>query len=456
MALSSHPKLRTLIVIGLPVGLVLFILLQFIRPNLPNPPVEADLQAPAPVKQILQTSCYNCHSNETHLAWFDRIVPGYWLVVSDVKEARKHMNFSDFGKMPVAQQRGFLYEAVNMAQLGAMPPPQYTFAHPGSVLTDAQLTVLKNYLHENEASQPADPAQIAAADAQYQKWISSPPVTGGVSPTPNGLEYFPDYRDWKPVSTTDRFDNNTFRVILGNDIATKAIADNNTHPWPDGSTFAKIAYHRLTDDKGVDRAGGVIQVEFMIKDAKKYASTEGWGFGRWRGDNHTPYGKDATFTVECTSCHAPMKDNDFVYTMPIHQATPPTDFNTIAALSDDLPYQPLQWKVITSSVDKPNATMSTLYGNDLAVTHARTSPQTPYPAGAVLALVTWQQQDDRHWFGARIPGPVQSVEFVSADNPAYTYQSYAGTPLQKQTTTDAPATQTRIDAITTARASVMP
>jgi hypothetical protein len=30
----------------------------------------------------------------------------------------------------------------------------------------------------------------------------------------------------------------------------------------------------------------------------------------------------------------------------------------------------------------------------------------------VLALVTWTQRDDPHWFGGRIPNTPESVEFV--------------------------------------------
>src|SRR5277367_2172023 len=96
---------------------VVFIGLQFVRPTLTNPPVLADLQAPDQVKQILRTSCYNCHSNETKLPWFDQVVPAYWLVVSDVNEGREHMNFSNFNAMPVGQQRGYLYESVTQMQL---------------------------------------------------------------------------------------------------------------------------------------------------------------------------------------------------------------------------------------------------------------------------------------------------------------------------------------------------
>ena len=57
--------------------------------------------------------------------------------------------------------------------------------------------------------------------------------------------------------------------------------------------------------------------------------------------------------------------------------------------------------------------MSTLYGNDVAVRYARMNPQQDYPAGSVLSLVTWVQREDGHWFGAKIPGPVKSVEFVT-------------------------------------------
>ncbi|HWY56865.1 MAG TPA: heme-binding domain-containing protein, partial [Terriglobales bacterium] len=59
------------------IGLLLFAGLQFARPELRNPPVAAEIQAPAEVKAIFKHSCYNCHSNETELAWFDRIVPAY-------------------------------------------------------------------------------------------------------------------------------------------------------------------------------------------------------------------------------------------------------------------------------------------------------------------------------------------------------------------------------------------
>ncbi len=88
--------------------------------------------------------------------------------------------------------------------------------------------------------------------------------------------------------------------------------------------------------------------------------------------------------------------------------------NQSASLVGDLPANPLQWKVISSAVSKEDSTMSTLYGNDLAVHYARTNSQRDYSNGSVLSLVTWTQREDSRWFGAKIPDEVKSVEFVFA------------------------------------------
>jgi hypothetical protein len=304
------PLIRTIVALG-----IVFLGIQFIRPSLTNPPVAADLQTPPEVKQILKTSCYSCHSNETQLPWFDRVVPAYWLVTHDVKAARAQLNFSEIGKLSAAEQKGFLFEAVSNIQMGVMPLPSYLRVHPYAAVTPEQLAVLKSYL--TPPAQPAAPIDTSAADAQYTKWIHGSKASLNVQPAPNGIAFLPDYKNWKTISSTERFDNNTMREILGNDVAVKAIAANQINPWPDGTAFAKIAWHQQPDDKGIIRTGAFFQVEFMIRDSKKYASTLGWGWARWRGDNLKPYGKDAAFTNECVSCHRPLRSTNYVFTPPI-------------------------------------------------------------------------------------------------------------------------------------------
>lgn len=309
---------------GIAVLAVVFVAMQFIRPTIGNPPVTAEIQAPAEVRQVLRNRCYQCHSNETKLPWFDQVAPAYWLVAKDVQEAREHLNFSEIGSKPAAVQKGVLFEAVNMIQMGAMPLPSYLMVHHGAKVTVEDLAVLRGYLAAPpDAAAAAQAAAKAttdaqAADDQYTKWTQAGATTQSVQPEFNGVEFMPDYRNWKAISSTDRFDNHTMREILGNDVAIKAIAENRINPWPDGAAFAKVAWQQAPPDaNGVVKTGAFIQVELMIKDSHKYAASQGWGWGRWRGTDLKPYGKDAGFQNECISCHKPVAKNDNLYTMPI-------------------------------------------------------------------------------------------------------------------------------------------
>jgi hypothetical protein len=138
---------------------------------------------------------------------------------------------------------------------------------------------------------------------------------------------------------------------------------------------------------------------------------------------------------------------------------PAPNTNHQAALTGTLPHNPLAWRVITSCTNDRDATMSTVYGNDLAVEHARTSADRAYPAGSILALVTWEQRDDPHWFGAKIPSTVKSVEFVtipSSPKQSAAYEVYQGTPLEKVSLTDKAIISARTDYILGQHASVMP
>jgi hypothetical protein len=137
------------------------------------------------------------------------------------------------------------------------------------------------------------------------------------------------------------------------------------------------------------------------------------------------------------------------------------ELNESASLLGNLPFNPLQWKVITTAVNKPDSTMYTLYGNDIALHYARTNSQNDYPAGAVLSLVTWTQREDSRWFGAKIPDRVKSVEFVTvgpgADHrPSYSYQNYEGAPLKKAAAYEGLVPNERAAYLLSQRAAVMP
>jgi hypothetical protein len=111
------------------------------------------------------------------------------------------------------------------------------------------------------------------------------------------------------------------RAVLGNDIAVKAYREGATTPFPDGAIIARLAWSLVSSEEN-NKAFGKEQsfvagapkngVQFMIKDAKKYAATGGWGYGQFENDS----GK----TVEraklesCFPCHQAIQSRDYVFT----------------------------------------------------------------------------------------------------------------------------------------------
>lgn len=297
--------------------LVIFLCVQAIRPQLTTPPVIAEIAVPDNVKNILIKSCYDCHSNQTNLRWYDEVVPAYWQVVKDVKEGRKVLNFSEWQKLPKPDQQAKLWEALNQVIAGAMPILAYTAVHPSTKLSEADIAVLKQFLLSKVKQANYNPATDSAANAQFQKWGADSLQLKSLPVALNDIAFIPDYKNWQVVSASERFDNGTMRLILGNPIAIKAIREHKIAPWPKGAAFAKVAFTQNKGKDGIVSTGEFKQVEFMIKDADKYADTKGWGFARFKTTKMVPYGKTAMFATECINCHRPEEKTDFVFTQPI-------------------------------------------------------------------------------------------------------------------------------------------
>ena len=144
-------------------------------------------------------------------------------------------------------------------------------------------------------------------------------VARAVPPAPNGIDLPQGYKDWRVIGVSHRTDNNTLRVILGNDHAIHASRAGQTNPWPDGAILAKIVLKDSNHEHwpAATVPGKMIHAEVMVKDSAKFAATGGWGYARWLGQDQIPYDKDADFAQECYLCHTPVQSNDYVFTTPI-------------------------------------------------------------------------------------------------------------------------------------------
>ena len=129
---------------------------------------------------------------------------------------------------------------------------------------------------------------------------------------PTGVTIPKGYRNWQVVAPSQRDDKDEIRVILGNNIAMKAVRAKRL-PFPDGAILAKLAWKRVTSAEFDNTfvPGEPQRVEFMEKNAKKYAATGGWGFGRFVDGAPADEKQHGT----CWPCHeANVKGNDWVFT----------------------------------------------------------------------------------------------------------------------------------------------
>ena len=133
-----------------------------------------------------------------------------------------------------------------------------------------------------------------------------------------GIKIPPGYRDWKLISVAHEEGNlNDLRALLGNDLAIKAYREGKL-PFPDGSMIARLAWSYVPSEennKVFGRAqsfvpGPTTNVQFMVKDSKKYAATAGWGFAQFKDGKPA----DEALLKTCFPCHEPVKARDFVFT----------------------------------------------------------------------------------------------------------------------------------------------
>ena len=155
--------------------------------------------------------------------------------------------------------------------------------------------------------------------AQSQAQSEASPIYGITIPA--------GYRDWHLISVKQLTGGGgklkQLRAQLGNDIAVKAFREGKL-PFPDGAIIAALHWNQDSSDAdnqvlasgfpgaGLEAsfAGSAVNVQFMVKDSKKYASSGGWGYADFT--NGKP--GDEALHKACFPCHVPAKDRDYVFT----------------------------------------------------------------------------------------------------------------------------------------------
>ena len=136
--------------------LVLFIAIQFIRPDTNNPEYNPKMDMlvlmdpPEEVSNVIRNACYDCHSHQTVYPWYGQVAPASWMVSHHVKEGREHLNFSNWGFLYEEEQEDAMEEMGEEVREGEMPLPGYSLVHPEARLSDHEKKLVANWANQYE------------------------------------------------------------------------------------------------------------------------------------------------------------------------------------------------------------------------------------------------------------------------------------------------------------------
>jgi mono/diheme cytochrome c family protein len=194
-----------------------------------------------------------------------------------------------------------------------------------SSISDNDTWKLARYIHkiprlDAAPASIAVPLQAPAATSTQDKYALK---------IPNGLAFseFRGYEGWPVIAISHN--GGAVAAILGNPAmisAYKAGIPGNGKPFPDGAKMAKIHWNAKVDasEPGAPTVPGTQHdVDFMVKDSKRFADSGGWGYGVFEIDassgkfrlgnlgDKPPQGNDAKCGF---ACHTSVKAKDYVFT----------------------------------------------------------------------------------------------------------------------------------------------
>lgn len=145
---------------------------------------------------------------------------------------------------------------------------------------------------------------------------------------PNGLAFseFKGYESWQLISVSEN--GGLQAAILGNPTMIEAFRSGvpgNGKPFPDGSKMAKVHWStkKLDTFPAATVPAAQHDVDFMVKDSKRFSDSGGWGYAVFEYDatsdtfapgtqaSKPPQANDAKCGF---ACHTIVKDRDYVFT----------------------------------------------------------------------------------------------------------------------------------------------
>ena len=134
--------------------LFVFLGIQFVptERNQSNAGFETDFlianNTPENIGFVLQTSCYDCHSNNTEYPWYNKIQPIAWFLEDHIKEGKKELNFNEWEAYSDRRKSSKLKSIISQIEDDAMPLSSYTLVHRDAILSPSEKALVMDYMKQ--------------------------------------------------------------------------------------------------------------------------------------------------------------------------------------------------------------------------------------------------------------------------------------------------------------------
>ena len=133
-------------------ALIAFVIIQFypIDYNRSEIVLQTDFMSvnivPVAIKNSVQVSCYDCHSNNTAYPWYSKIQPAAWFLENHIKEGKAELNFNEWSNYSDRRKKSKLRSIIKQIESGEMPMDSYTLIHKDAIFSKEEKETVLNYI----------------------------------------------------------------------------------------------------------------------------------------------------------------------------------------------------------------------------------------------------------------------------------------------------------------------
>jgi hypothetical protein len=103
---------------------------------------------PEIIKNKLQVSCYDCHSNNTAYPWYNKIQPVAWILEDHIKKGKDELNFSEWDLLSSRRKASKLRSIIKQIESNEMPLESYALIHRNALFSKVEKQKIIEYISE--------------------------------------------------------------------------------------------------------------------------------------------------------------------------------------------------------------------------------------------------------------------------------------------------------------------